>query len=352
LLYQLLRLALSTKDLFGSVIVLGVFLHISAQTMINLAVNVNLFPNTGLTLPFISYGGTSVLLLLLEMSIVFSIIHIRMSRPSEEGAKNPLRQPTPLQKVGKKLSRLPLIAALQAVIAVVQEYLNNRLTLLDQILLFSDMMHDPQSAAVQKRLAAQKSAASKHTQQTSSAGTGHSAASRASRDSAASRASRTVSASRRSPDSRSLRSSGASGSSATSRSSRASAVQTPRSSRVSAVQGSRTSGSTSASRVSRNTAGSRRSSDDRAFRSLETSVSSRTPRSSRASAARTSRSSEAVRRSNSSRSSKTSTTRTVRDADRNPGQQSYRNTSRSRSASRTTKTSGGRTTTGSSRPVR
>lgn len=83
LLYQLLRLALSTRDLFGSVIVLGIFLHISLQTVINLAVNVNLFPNTGLTLPFISYGGTSVFLLLIEMSIVFSIIQIRTSRAAD-----------------------------------------------------------------------------------------------------------------------------------------------------------------------------------------------------------------------------------------------------------------------------
>lgn len=83
LLYQLLRLALSTKDLFGSVIVLGIFLHISLQTVINLAVNVNLFPNTGLTLPFISYGGTSVFLLLMEMSIVFSIIQIRTSKAAD-----------------------------------------------------------------------------------------------------------------------------------------------------------------------------------------------------------------------------------------------------------------------------
>lgn len=84
LLYQLLRLALSTKDLFGSVIVLGIFLHISLQTVINLAVNVNLFPNTGLTLPFISYGGTSVFLLLMEMSIVFSIIQIRTSKAADK----------------------------------------------------------------------------------------------------------------------------------------------------------------------------------------------------------------------------------------------------------------------------
>lgn len=94
LLYQLLRLALSTRELYGSVIVLGIFLHISIQTVINLAVNVNLFPNTGLTLPFISYGGTSVFLLLIEMSIVFSIIQIRTSgdtKPLPERYQRPSR---------------------------------------------------------------------------------------------------------------------------------------------------------------------------------------------------------------------------------------------------------------------
>ena len=102
LLYQLLRLALSTKDLFGSVIVLGIFLHISLQTVINLAVNVNLFPNTGLTLPFISYGGTSVFLLLMEMSIVFSIIQIRTSKVSDTPPV--VRRPSRAAKLIRTLS--------------------------------------------------------------------------------------------------------------------------------------------------------------------------------------------------------------------------------------------------------
>ena len=73
LLYQMFRVAVSTKDIYGYVIVIGVMLHIGIQTVVNIAVNVNVMPNTGLALPFISYGGTAVFCQLVEVGLVLSV---------------------------------------------------------------------------------------------------------------------------------------------------------------------------------------------------------------------------------------------------------------------------------------
>ena len=47
--------------------------HISIQVILNVAVVTNTIPNTGITLPFVSYGGTSILFLLAEMGLVLGI---------------------------------------------------------------------------------------------------------------------------------------------------------------------------------------------------------------------------------------------------------------------------------------
>lgn len=52
---------------------MGVFAHIAIQVILNVAVVTNLIPNTGISLPFISYGGTSVLFLMAEMGIVLNV---------------------------------------------------------------------------------------------------------------------------------------------------------------------------------------------------------------------------------------------------------------------------------------
>lgn len=84
LLYYLAKVALSAKDVFGSVLVTGIFMHIAVQVIINMAVNVNLLPNTGLALPFISYGGTAVFFQLVEIAIVLSIARESMGLPMIE----------------------------------------------------------------------------------------------------------------------------------------------------------------------------------------------------------------------------------------------------------------------------
>lgn len=73
LLWRIANVALNANDLFGSMLAVGVFGHIAIQVVLNIAVVTNLIPNTGVSLPFISYGGTSVLFLMAEMGIVLNI---------------------------------------------------------------------------------------------------------------------------------------------------------------------------------------------------------------------------------------------------------------------------------------
>ncbi len=73
LLWRIFSIAISAQDLFGSLIATGVFTQIAVQVLINIAVVTNTIPNTGIPLPFISYGGTSLLVLLAEMGIVLGV---------------------------------------------------------------------------------------------------------------------------------------------------------------------------------------------------------------------------------------------------------------------------------------
>ena len=66
---------ISTKasDLLGALIAAGAMAHMMIQVILNISVVTNTIPNTGITLPFVSYGGTSVVFLLIEMGLVFSV---------------------------------------------------------------------------------------------------------------------------------------------------------------------------------------------------------------------------------------------------------------------------------------
>ena len=60
-------------DMYEALVASGIFAHIAIQVILNIAVVTNTIPNTGVTLPFISYGGTSILFLMAEMGIALSI---------------------------------------------------------------------------------------------------------------------------------------------------------------------------------------------------------------------------------------------------------------------------------------
>lgn len=73
LIWRCMIIANNAPDLFGALLVVGVMGHIAIQVILNVAVVTNTIPNTGISLPFISYGGSSVIFLLAEIGIVFSV---------------------------------------------------------------------------------------------------------------------------------------------------------------------------------------------------------------------------------------------------------------------------------------
>lgn len=73
LIWRFMVIANNAPDLFGAMLVVGVMAHISIQVILNIGVVTNTIPNTGISLPFISYGGTSVLFLLIEIGLVLSV---------------------------------------------------------------------------------------------------------------------------------------------------------------------------------------------------------------------------------------------------------------------------------------
>ena len=73
LLYRLIFIAHNAPDLYGSLMVCGIFFHIALQVILNICVVINLIPTTGITLPFFSYGGTSIVFLMAEMGIALSV---------------------------------------------------------------------------------------------------------------------------------------------------------------------------------------------------------------------------------------------------------------------------------------
>jgi cell division protein FtsW len=73
MIWRFMVIANNARDLYGSMIVVGIMAHISLQVLLNVAVVTNTIPNTGIILPFISYGGTSVIFLLAEMGLALSV---------------------------------------------------------------------------------------------------------------------------------------------------------------------------------------------------------------------------------------------------------------------------------------
>ncbi len=73
LVWRCVVIANNASDMFGALLVVGVMGHLSIQVILNIAVVTNTIPNTGITLPFISYGGSSILFLLSEIGLVLSV---------------------------------------------------------------------------------------------------------------------------------------------------------------------------------------------------------------------------------------------------------------------------------------
>lgn len=73
LIHRMYLIATHTADLFDAMLVCGIIAQIAVQVVLHVAVVTNSMPNTGVSLPFISYGGTSLAFLMLAMGIVFSV---------------------------------------------------------------------------------------------------------------------------------------------------------------------------------------------------------------------------------------------------------------------------------------
>ncbi len=87
LIWRFRFIAEGAPDRFGSLLVVGVLCHIGIQVLINMAVVTNVIPNTGVPLPFISYGGSSLIFLFFEIGIVLSV-----SRQIEPAGTEELRK--------------------------------------------------------------------------------------------------------------------------------------------------------------------------------------------------------------------------------------------------------------------
>lgn len=73
MIWRFMVIAANAPDLYGMFLVVGIMAHIAVQVLLNIAVVTNTIPNTGVTLPFISYGGTSAMFLLWEMGIALGV---------------------------------------------------------------------------------------------------------------------------------------------------------------------------------------------------------------------------------------------------------------------------------------
>lgn len=73
MLWRMMVIANNAKDLYGALLVSGIMAHIAIQVILNIAVVTNTIPNTGVILPFISYGGTSLVFLMAEMGLALSV---------------------------------------------------------------------------------------------------------------------------------------------------------------------------------------------------------------------------------------------------------------------------------------
>lgn len=73
LVHRAFKIAVRAKDVFGSMLAMGIALQVGMQVILNIAVVSDAIPNTGISLPFFSYGGSSLVILLTEMGLIMSV---------------------------------------------------------------------------------------------------------------------------------------------------------------------------------------------------------------------------------------------------------------------------------------
>lgn len=85
--FRIGRKAMERAEVFGALVAYGVGIWIALQAVINMGVNLGLFPTKGLTLPFMSYGGSSVLMLFIALALVF-----RVDYETRQAQRNPTQK--------------------------------------------------------------------------------------------------------------------------------------------------------------------------------------------------------------------------------------------------------------------
>ena len=85
LIWRFMAIANNAEDMYGAMLVVGVISHIAVQVVLNISVVTNTMPNTGVTLPFFSYGGSSIFFLMAEIGIVLSVSRGIRFRKTEDG---------------------------------------------------------------------------------------------------------------------------------------------------------------------------------------------------------------------------------------------------------------------------
>ncbi|MEG1584779.1 MAG: FtsW/RodA/SpoVE family cell cycle protein, partial [Anaerovorax sp.] len=72
-IYKIIKIADNAKDLYGALIVVGLFAMFAFQIFENIAMSMGIMPVTGITLPFISYGGSSVVANLIALGLILNV---------------------------------------------------------------------------------------------------------------------------------------------------------------------------------------------------------------------------------------------------------------------------------------
>ena len=81
LLTKIITVVFKTEDQFGQLIVIGVFTQLFIQVFINIGMNLGILPITGITMPLVSYGGSSIVSTFIGLGFVTSVSHLSDSKP-------------------------------------------------------------------------------------------------------------------------------------------------------------------------------------------------------------------------------------------------------------------------------